>query len=326
MADILIISPISIAGELIMRGFKTGLEALGHNVLFTDVRELKEAFGFDYVLSYDYGYLANESAFLSVRKILSINPKVKLIHYFADNPTLNYAHSGQCGLKEKFFEFCKLHKNNIELVFWDKKFIEDFCNIKSSYFPICVDCSIYKDFGLEEKYDITFLGRPLGGERQKILSEIIKKFPKKLKIFSYPKHFENSIEGMKHFLNDKEMLSYKNCYCGFVESQEELSKIYNSSKINLNINLQGDNSLNYRTFEVLASKGFLLCDKREDLKSLGLEDVVVQYENEFDLIEKISHYLAFENERNEIKARARKLVSQHYDIVARAGEILNTVE
>ena len=170
------------------------------------------------------------------------------------------------------------------------------------------------------------MGRPLGGERQKILSEIIKKFPKKLKIFSYPKHFENSIEGMKHFLNDKEMLSYKNCYCGFVESQEELSKIYNSSKINLNINLQGDDSLNYRTFEVLASKGFLLCDKREDLKSLGLEDVVVQYENEFDLIEKISHYLAFENERNEIKARARKLVSQHYDIVARAGEILNTVE
>ena len=90
--------------------------------------------------------------------------------------------------------------------------------------------------------------------------------------------------------------------------------------------MQGDNSLNYRTFEVLASKGFLLCDKREDIKSLGLENVVVQYENEQDLIEKITHYLACKDERNQIRARARKLVSQHFDIVARAGEILNTVE
>ena len=192
-----------------MRGFKTGLEALGHNVLFTDVRKLSTAQYFDYVLSYDYGYLINENAFLSIQEILLINPNVKLIHYFADNPSLKYAHSGQCELREKFFEFCKLHKSNIELVFWDKKFINDFNGLKSSYFPICVDCSIYRDFGLEEKYDITFLGRPLGGERQKILSEIIKKFPKKLKIFSYPKHFENSIEGMKHFLNDKEMLILK---------------------------------------------------------------------------------------------------------------------
>ncbi len=309
-----------------MRGFKKGFEASGHSVSFVDVRELNNAQNYDYVLSYDYGYIVSENAFLNVQKILSINSKVKLIHYFADNPSLKYAHSGQFDLKEKFFEFCKLHKNNLELVFWDKKFVKDFKGVKSSYFPICVDCSIYRDFGLEEKYDITFLGRPLSDERQKILSAIVKKFPDKLKIFSYPKHFENSIEGMKRFLNDEEIKNYKNCFCGFVESQEELSKIYNSSKINLNINLQGDNSLNYRTFEVLASKGFLLCDKREDIKSLGLSDVVVQYENEQDLIEKITHYLACKDERNQIRARARKLVSQHFDIVARAGEILNTVE
>ena len=309
-----------------MRGFKKGFEAIGHKVSFVDVRYLKEPFGFDYILSYDYGYMVERNALLTVRKIYSINPKVKLIHYFADNPSLNYAHSGHIELKKSFFEFCQLYKENIELVFWDKKYINDFEGLKSYFFPICVDCDLYKDYGLETKYDITFLGRPLSIKRQKILSLIVKKFPHKLKIFSYPKHFESSLEGVKEFLNDEEIKNYKNCFCGYVQGQEEISKIYNSSKINLNINLQGDNSLNYRTFEVLASKGFLLCDKREDIESLGLKDVVVQYENEHDLIEKISHYLSFENERNEIRARARKLVSQHYDIVARAREILNTVE
>ncbi len=309
-----------------MKGFKTGFEALGHDVSFVDVRELNAPKYFDYVLSYDYGYMVNESAFSITKKILSINPKASLIHYFADNPSLNYAHSGQFYLKEKFYEFCRQYKNNIKLVFWDKKFLNDFKDLKSFYFPICVECDIYKDYNLEEKYDITFLGRPLGDKRQKIISVIIKNFPNKLKIFSYQKHFENSIDGMKRFLNESEIETYKNCYCGFVQSQEELSKIYNSSKINLNINLQGDNSLNYRTFEVLASKGFLLCDKRSDIKSLGLESIVVQFENEEDLINKISHYLSCKNERNQIRARARKLVCEHYDISARAGEILNTVE
>ena len=309
-----------------MRGFKKGFEAAGHSVCFVDVRKLDEPSCFDYVLSYDYGYMINQNALLTVQKIISMNPKVKLIHYFADNPSLKYAHSGKFELKEKFLEFCNSHKNNIKLVFWDRKFLNDFSGFSSSYFPICVDCEIYKDYGLEMKYDITFLGRPLGGLRQKILSSVVKNFPDKLKIFSYPKHFDESVRTMGDFLNDRELKSYKNCFCGFVQCQEELSKIYNSSKINLNINLQGDNSLNYRTFEVLASKGFLLCDKREDIKSLGLENVLVQYESEHDLINKISHYLSFENERNEIRARARKLASQHYNIGARAGEILNTVE
>ena len=310
-----------------MQGFKKGFEATGHNVTFVDVRELGEPTNrVDYVLSYDYGYMVNENAFSTVQKILSVNSNVKLIHYFADNPSLNYAHSGQIDLKEKFFEFCKLHKNNAELVFWDKNFINEFDGINSSFFPICVDCSVYKDYELEQKYDITFLGRPLSDTRQKILSVVVKNFSDKLKIFSYPKHFENSIDGMKRYLNDEEIEKYKNCFCGFVQGQQELSKIYNSSKINLNINLQGENSLNLRTFEVLASKGFLLCDKREDIKTLNLENVLVCYDNEQDLVEKISHYLSYEDERNQIRARARKLVCKHYDIVARASEILNTVE
>ena len=326
MAKILIISPISIAGELILKGFKKGFENGAHYTKMIDVRDLKEASGFDYVLCYDFGYMISDKARKCVENLASENKNIKIIHYFADNPSLNYAHSGDFELKERFLEFCKKYKDNVRLAFWDKKYLDDFSPLKSFYFPICVDCSIYRDYKMPKKYDITFLGRPLGERRQKILSEIIKKFPSKLKIFSYPEHFKRSIEEMRRYLNEDELEAYRESFCGFIMEQEEISKIYNASKINLNINLQGENSLNFRTFEVLASNSFLLCDKREDIKNLGFCDVLVQYENEQDLISKISHYLSYEDERNKICANARKLVCKHYDIAARAGEILNLAE
>lgn len=326
MAKILIISPISIAGELILKGFKRGFEGFAHDSEMIDVRDLKEAFGFDYVLCYDFGYMIKTEARLCVENLIKENKNIKIIHYFADNPSLNYAHSGDIELKEHFFEFCNKYKDNIRLAFWDKKYLNDFSPLKSFYFPICVDCSVYQDYKMPKKYDISFLGRPLGERRQRILSKIIKKFPSKLKIFSYPEHFKRSIYEMRKYLNKDELEAYKESFCGFIIEQEEISKIYNSSKINLNINLQGEDSLNFRTFEVLASNSFLLCDKRRDIENLGLCDVLVQYENEYDLIEKISHYLSYEDERNKICANARKLVCKHYDISARASEILNLAE
>lgn len=329
MANILIISPISIAGELILKGFKKGFDNNNaHNTTFVDVRELKNlpVCDFDFVLSYDYGYMINDDALNFVQNLIKSNKNIKLIHYFADNPLSNYSLSGDLSLKEKFEQFIDNHKRNVELIFWDKKYLNDFKNTKSKYFPICVDCEIYKDLDLEKKYDITFLGRPLSDIRQEILSVVIKNFPDKLKIFSYPKHFETSVDQMKKYLSNDELLNYKNSFRGFISEQNSLSKVYNMSKINLNINLQGESSLNYRTFEVLACGGFLLCDKRDDIKNLDLEDVIVCYEDKNDLIDKIKYYLNNPLERKKISARARKLIYERYNIISKANEILNIVE
>ena len=98
------------------------------------------------------------------------------------------------------------------------------------------------------------------------------------------------------------------------------------SKINHNINRQGERSLNDRTFENLGCGGFLLCDKRDDIKNLDLEDAVVCYEDKNDLIDKIKYYLNNPLERKKVSARARKLIYERYNIISKANEILNIVE
>ena len=131
---------------------------------------------------------------------------------------------------------------------------------------------------------------------------------------------------MKKYLNDFELENYKNSFCGFINTQEELARVYNQTKINLNINLQGEGSLNYRTFEVLACDGFMLCDKRADISALGLDEALVQYDNEDDLVRKISYFLKNDSEREKISARAGKLIYERYNIILKADEILNPVE
>lgn len=329
LQNILIISPISIAGELILKGFYEGFLKLGHKVDFVDVRELKNYESKnepDFILCYDYGYLILQDAFLKVKKFLEKNKNLKLIHYFADDPFSNYALSFDDSLIQAFKSLLLDCSNNIELYFWDEKFLNSFSEKEGKFFPLCVNCDKYKDWDLEKKYDITFVGRPLGGNREEILAQVVKQFKNKLKIFSYPKHFEKSVELMKKFLNEEELKCYKECFSGYICEQEELSRIYNSSKINLNINLQGENSLNFRTFEVLSSKGFLLQDKRGDVQKLGLFDALVEYDDKKDLIEKITYYLDKRDEREKIALRARKLTCEHYNILSRAGEILNIVE
>ena len=183
MQNILIISPISIAGELILKGFYEGFLKLGHKVDFVDVRELKNYESKnepDFILCYDYGYLILQDAFLKVKKFLEKNKNLKLIHYFADDPFSNYALSSNDSLIQTFKNLLLDFSNNIELYFWDEKFLNSFSEKEGKFFPLCVNCDKYKDWDLEKKYDITFVGRPLGGNREEILAQVVKQFKNKL--------------------------------------------------------------------------------------------------------------------------------------------------
>ena len=70
----------------------------------------------------------------------------------------------------------------------------------------------------------------------------------------------------------------------------------------------------------------MLCDRRADISALGLDDVLVQYDNEDDLVRKISYFLKNDSEREKISARAGKLIYERYNIILKADEILNPVE
>lgn len=91
-------------------------------------------------------------------------------------------------------------------------------------------------------------------------------------------------------------------------SSEETVKIFNASKINLNlhsssyvedVNPDGD-FINPRTFEIAASENFQLVDRRSLLRELYNDDEIATYNSLDDLKEKIAYYLNHPAEREKI--------------------------
>jgi spore maturation protein CgeB len=122
---------------------------------------------------------------------------------------------------------------------------------------------------------------------------------------------EMDIKGIRFF--DGKGIEYK-----------RLPKLYNASKINLNITKPGvRTALPMRVFDISASGAFLLTDYRRDLGELfDLEGEIVFYRDREDLRRKAEYYLAHEDEREEIANRAKERVLSHHTYKHRIEEIL----
>lgn len=320
MKRILILSPRSIAGGLIMDGFATGFELNKCIVKTKVVDELTENdvehFKPDMILGYDYSFLMDENC----TKIIKKSSCKNLVCYFADEPR------GKFALGERNSLYKELKKFNPKIFIWDKDFLNDFAD--SNYLPLAINPKKYLNHFSSYKYSISFVGRPLTDIRQEILCELVKVFKNKVHIFSYEKHFLKSIEEIKEkkLLDDEDLEIYSKCWVGFIEKEEDLAEIYRSSKINLNITLQGKSSINYRVFEVLASGGFLLTDEREDIKKyFEVSKHLETYKNTTDLIDKINFYLKNLNIAQKIAQLGKFEVIEKHVFSARARSILKTV-
>ncbi|HNW26697.1 MAG TPA: glycosyltransferase [Candidatus Gastranaerophilaceae bacterium] len=285
MKKVFIISPKSIAGELIIDGFACAFKNIGYRVLLKKIDEVTlnelEKFNPDIIFGYDYSYLTDQGCKEIIQKIQFKNR----IFYFGDEPKSKFS------LGEKNELYDELSNLDATVFVWDKAFTKEFK--KCYYLPLAVNPLKYATEFSGYKYAITFVGRPLTDKRQKILSCLVKSFGNKLNIFCYEKHFEKSVEEIKEkkLLEGHELEIYKKSYKGFVKTESELAKIYNSSEINLNITEQGKSSLNYRVFEVLASGGFLLTDEKKDVQKYFIPSKQLEtYKNETDLTDKIEFY------------------------------------
>ncbi len=324
MEKVLAILPVSIAGTLIVKGFSAGFKANGCYVMEKDVRELcpqdLERYKPGIIFCYDYGYMHNKELF---DYILAHKNNYRLVHYFADEPDGRYAYT----------DFPELYKNFKEIkgvysFVWDKEFCRHLEG--SIYLPLGVNPKAYRTdaFG-QYRYSITFAGRPLTEKRQKLLCSLIREFGRKVNIFSYEPHFLRSVEEIKSqkLLDDYELEIYKNSYKGFLQNEKELADVYNASKININITLQGETSLNYRVFEVLASKAFLITDDVADLKDnfrVGKELEV--YGDEYDLIDKVKFYLKNPYILQNIAENGYAAILQRHSYAARANIILQSIK
>jgi spore maturation protein CgeB len=317
---ILFVSPISIAGALIIKGFARGFEDLGFRTIFLDVRELDydviKDFVPELIIGYDYSHLINP-----VSKAVIDRFDVPKIHYFADNPNDNFSLSGDNSLPEKL----ALTKGKVFC--WDKNYLNEFKN-EAFYLPLAVNPEDYASSPLRTKeHGILFAGRPLTERRINILCEIVRNFPDKLSIYSFKKHFDRSVDEIReqNLLSIEQLESYINSYKGFLNTEKELAAVYSNSKIVLNITMeQGLSSMNYRVLEVLASRGFLVTDYKEDTAEYFESDKeLVFYKNNSDLTEKIKKYLENETLRDEISDNGKNKVLKFHTFKQRAREMLD---
>ncbi len=320
MKKILAVLPNSIAGSLIIRGFASGFRANGFYVLEKDFRELTaqevSLFKPDMIFGYDYGFLMSDDT--ELRSLIKSNEaKWQLVHYFADEPDGKYAYVNRSELYEEYKSM------KTKTFIWDRDFLAQIDG--ANYLPLGVNTKAYRIEPVEKEYAISFVGRPLSDKRQKILAELIRQFGQKLNIFSYEKHFLQSLDDMKNkmLLNEKEMDTYKSAYRGYLCTEKDLARVYQSSIINVNITLQGKTSLNYRVFEVPASYGFLVTDHTEDLeRNFVISRELESYKDIPELIDKIKFYLKNQYIAEKIAINGFSKVAKKHSYTARADMLL----
>lgn len=328
MQKVLITLPNSIAGSLIMKGFKAGFKSNGCYVLEKDLKQLTiediERFKPDIVFGYDYGFLLPGKMEI-IDYLIEKKGNFKLVHYFADEPNGKYAYVTKPELFEEYKSLAQDCKNVFSFV-WDKDFTKQLP--KSHYLPLAVNYKAYR--GEEGKrYDISFVGRPLTEKRQKVLAALVKKFGNRLNIFCYEKHFLQSLDDMKekHFLTEDELDIYKSAYRGFLTTEKEIADVYLNTKVNINITLQGKSGLNYRVFEVLASRGFLLTDQMADVeRNFIVSKELETYKDINDLLDKTEFYLKNQDIAQKIAIIGFADVTKSHSYTARARCILDVIK
>lgn len=115
--------------------------------------------------------------------------------------------------------------------------------------------------------------------------------------------------------------------------EEESVKIYNASRINLNLHssLKTDrlvshgDFVNPRTFELAGMGAFQLVDRRRLLPELFAEDELACFDSEAELYEKIDYFLAHPEERAQYSRRARERVLAEHTYVQRMQQLLDYV-
>jgi spore maturation protein CgeB len=115
---------------------------------------------------------------------------------------------------------------------------------------------------------------------------------------------------------------------------DNIAKIFNASKININlhsstrhegINPDGD-FVNPRTFEIASCEGFQLVDYRSELPELfSIGKEIVCFEGISDLRDKINYYLNNQDRRQEIALKGRERVEKEHTYELRMEEMLNFI-
>lgn len=271
---ILAILPVSIGGRLTTNSIIDGYRQNNCDVTVYDElfdKNLPEILEKKYsqIVGYDFSGLKIK---------IDNNLNCPSVNYFSDD--IRSKTSGP--FWEQYLPY--LENDDNYTFYWDKVLTsyENFKNIH--YLPHFVNFDIYKDMGIEPKFDIMFAGRLDTDYRLNFFEELILKLPHlKIAWYAIEKHHEDAMKRSKY----PELIDL--CYQGFIDNEYDMAKAINNAKIVFNMNSQGISSLNYRTFQTVACKRLMISDYRDELALF--EGHMPFYEDFSDLIFKIEGYL-----------------------------------
>jgi len=202
---------------------------------------------------------------------------------------------------------------------WDGFYVDDMKKLgfeKVYYMPIAANTDRFRklDFNSEDarKYgaDVSFVGSRTP-KRERVLRELA---DFDLAVWGYD--WENA--------SDEKLRKLAR---GVADNETELVKIYNYSKININITVdQGVSSLNMRVFDCLASGGFLISDYKQDFDSLFAPGEAVTFRELSELPRMVGHYLENDEERITIAEKGRLRVAADHSYSKRAELIMSLLE
>lgn len=113
-----------------------------------------------------------------------------------------------------------------------------------------------------------------------------------------------------------------------VDYMEQMPKVFNCSKINLNITLRSILSgIPLRAFDVLGSGGFLMTNHQKDMDLFFKEDIdYVSFSSIKELVEKAEYYLAHEDERMRIQINGYQKVNTYHTYQDRIEKMFKIME
>ncbi len=114
---------------------------------------------------------------------------------------------------------------------------------------------------------------------------------------------------------------------GGVLTHTEMPKIFNLSKINLNITIRPiETGLPLRIFDIMGCKGFVLTNYQEEIGSLfNIGEDIEVYSDQAELVTKCAYYLEHEEERKRIAENGYKRVSEYFTYERRVMEMFNVI-
>lgn len=208
------------------------------------------------------------------------------------------------------------------------------------YIPLGCDESVYKYNPLREYvYDICFVGT-LDKRRLRLLNEVAEfAYKNNKKMIVYTSVQINKIPHL--YLLPKILIrrlkynfKYKYLMKYLINEPifgEDLAKLYNESKICLNIHvgteLELHTGLNPRGFEILGCRSFELIDEGH-LKHTSIKNGkdIIEFAETNDLMEKIRYYLDNDKKRENIAENGNKKVLEKYTIDKTVEKILKYIK